>query len=188
MDACADLAQIDASSAFIGAPCATTHGSFGAYAKNGPASLRKAISDLTANINRQKFDLGGPTFPKGTKRAVDCGDLPWSKTDFSENRRTIRDAVSTVVRQGVVPIVIGGDDYVPIPMIEAMGDTGETYTILQIDAHIDWRENHARSSARLCNSAPNPVHLLNLETAGLGGIQYALFGGEAHGLRLEVRT
>lgn len=173
LDACEDLAQIDASSAFIGAPCATPYGSVGAYAKNGPASLRKAISALTANIDRHNFDLGGPTFPKGTERAVDCGDLPWSETDFSENRQTIRDAVSTVVRRGVVPIVIGGDDSVPIPMIEAMGDTGETYTILQIDAHIDWRESHMGETHGLSSTmrrASEMAHIEKIIQVGARGI------------------
>jgi agmatinase len=27
-------------------------------------------------------------------------------------------------------------------MLDAMADTGNSYTILQIDAHIDWREIH----------------------------------------------
>ena len=75
LDACDDLDRIDASSAFIGAPCATPYKSVGAYAQNGPASLRKAIGSLTANIDRHNFDLGGPIFPKGAKRAVDCGNL-----------------------------------------------------------------------------------------------------------------
>ena len=142
LESCEDLTQIDASSAFIGAPCATPYGSVGPYARNGPASLRKAIASLTANIDRHNFDLGGPTFPKGSKRAVDCGDLTWSNSDFAGNRKTIRDAVSNVVGCNVVPIVIGGDDSIPIPMLDALADTGKPYTILQIDAHIDWRESH----------------------------------------------
>lgn len=142
LEECLNLETIDASSAFIGAPCATPYGSVGAYAQNGPASLRQAISSLTANIDRHNFDLGGPTFPEYTKRAVDCGDLAWSDTDFAANRASIRHAVSTIAGRGVVPILIGGDDSVPIPMIEAMGDTGKSFTILQIDAHIDWRDEH----------------------------------------------
>ena len=35
LEACDDLTEIDASSAFIGAPCATPYGSVGAYAQNG---------------------------------------------------------------------------------------------------------------------------------------------------------
>ena len=173
LEACDDLQSIEASSAFIGAPCATPYGSVGAYARNGPASLRTAISALTANIDRHNFDLGGPTFPDGTKRAVDCGDLPWSETDFSENRQTIRRAVSTVVARGVVPIVIGGDDSIPIPMIDAMEDTGKTYTILQIDAHIDWRESHMGETHGLSSTmrrASEMDHIGKIIQVGARGI------------------
>lgn len=173
LEACTNLDTIDASSAFIGAPCATPYGSVGAYAQNGPDSLRKAISSLTANIDRHNFDLGGPTFPAGTKRAVDCGDLPWSDTDFAKNRDTIRAGVASVVRAGVVPILIGGDDSVPIPMIDAMGDTGKSYSILQIDAHIDWRESHMGESMGLSSTmrrASEMAHINKIIQVGARGI------------------
>lgn len=173
LEACTDLDTIDASSAFIGAPCATPYGSVGAYARNGPASLRKAISSLTSNIERHNFDLGGPTFPEGTRRAVDCGDLPWSDTDFAKNRDTIRSTVSKVVERGVVPILIGGDDSVPIPMIDAMGDTGKSYTILQIDAHIDWRESHMGETLGLSSTmrrASEMAHIEKIIQVGARGI------------------
>ena len=142
LESCSDLSTIEASSAFIGAPCATPYGSVGAYAQNGPNSLRQAIASLTANIDRHNFDLDGPLFPQGTRRAVDCGDLDWSDTDFAANRATIRNAISTVVGRGVIPVLVGGDDSIPIPMLDALGDTGEKYTVLQIDAHVDWRQEH----------------------------------------------
>ncbi|MGR3636739.1 MAG: arginase family protein [Shimia sp.] len=174
LEACDDFNTIDASSAFIGAPCATPYGSVGAYAQNGPASLRKAIASLTANIDRHNFDLGGPTFPESTKRAVDCGDLPWSATDFAANRATIRDAITKVVSRGVVPILIGGDDSVPIPMIDALGDTGKTYTILQIDAHIDWRDNHMgethglSSTMRRASEMDHIEKIIQVSARGIG--------------------
>ncbi len=171
--ACEDLTHIDGSSAFIGAPCATPYGSVGAYARNGPASLRKSIGALTANIDRHNFDLGGPTFPPGTKRAVDCGDLPWSETDFAANRLRIREAVAAAVRQGVVPIVVGGDDSVPIPMIAALADTGKSYTILQIDAHIDWRDSHMGETQGLSSTmrrASEMKHISKIIQVGARGI------------------
>ncbi|MEM8951762.1 MAG: arginase family protein, partial [Pseudomonadota bacterium] len=173
LEACTDLEAIDASSAFIGAPCATPYGSVGAYARNGPASLRQAIGSLTANIDRHNFDLGGQTFPQGTKRAVDCGDLPWSDTDFAFNRATIRQAISSVARRGVVPILIGGDDSVPIPMLDALSDTGKTYTILQIDAHIDWRDSHMGETLGLSSTmrrASEMDHIEKIIQVGARGI------------------
>ena len=38
-----------------------------------------------------------------------------------------------------VPVVLGGDDSIPIPMLQAFEGRGK-YTIVQIDAHIDWRD------------------------------------------------
>ncbi len=173
LDACTDFDTMNASSAFIGAPCATPYGSVGAYAQNGPASLRKAISSLTANIDRHNFDLGGATFPEGTKRAVDCGDLPWSETDFAKNRDTIRTAITKTVSRGVVPILIGGDDSVPIPMIDALSDTGKSYTILQIDAHIDWRDSHMGETHGLSSTmrrASEMSHIEKIIQVGARGI------------------
>ncbi|MEP3196250.1 MAG: arginase family protein [Lentilitoribacter sp.] len=163
LDKCEDLAHIDASCAFIGAPCATPYGSVGAYAQNGPSSLRKAIASLTANIDRHNFDLGGPTFPSGTKRGVDCGDLPWSETDFASNRQVIRESISKIIARGVVPILIGGDDSVPIPMIDALADTGESYTILQIDAHIDWRDSHMGETHGLSSTMRRASEMKHIE-------------------------
>ncbi len=173
LERCDNLELIDASSAFIGAPCATPYGSVGAYAKNGPESLRQAISALTANLERHNFDLGGPTFPADAKRAVDCGDLPWSESDFASNRATIRKAVSAVVRRDVVPIVIGGDDSIPIPMLDAMHDTGERYTVLQIDAHIDWRDEHMNEKLGLSSTmrrASEMDHIEKIIQVGARGI------------------
>lgn len=173
LEPCEDLSKIDASAAFVGAPCATPYGSVGAYAQNGPASLRKAVASLTANINRHNFDLDGPLFPEGTKPAVDCGDLEWSDTDFAANRASIRNAVSTIAQRGVVPVVIGGDDSIPIPMLDAMGDTGEKYTILQIDAHIDWRQEHMGEDMGLSSTmrrASEMDHIEKIIQVGARGI------------------
>ncbi|MFY9238401.1 MAG: arginase family protein [Roseovarius sp.] len=131
-----------ASSAFLGVPGATCYGDMPAFARNAPAAMRRVIGVDASLIDRYNFDIGGPLFPEGSNPAVDCGDLPFDASDFAANRATIRRAVAQIVAAGAVPIVMGGDDSVPIPMLDALGDTGETYTLLQIDAHIDWRNEH----------------------------------------------
>ena len=178
LDACSDIEKIEASSAFIGVPCATPYVSAGPYAKNGPDSIRKAAS-LTANTDRYNFDLGGQLFPEGSLRAVDCGDLPWHETDFSSNRETIRKTVSTVVGRGAIPILIGGDDSVPIPMLDALGDTNERYTVLQIDAHIDWRDEYLGERFGLSSNmrrASEMDHVENIIQVGARGIGSAYPG------------
>lgn len=142
LNKCDDLKGLSAPVAIIGAPGATPYGSVGAYCRNAPDALRQATGALTSNIDRHNFDLGGKTFPNPDLRPVDCGNLPFNDSDFTANRAAIRDAIETILSKGSVPVLIGGDDSVPIPMLEALGSTGERYTILQLDAHIDWRKDH----------------------------------------------
>ena len=170
---CKDLEKIDASSAFIGAPCATPYKAVGPYAKNGPSSIRNAVASINANIDRHNFDIDGPIFPEGTKRAVDCGDIPWDKNNFEKNRLIIKNTVSKIIKNGVVPILVGGDDSVPIPMIEAMGSGGDNFTILQIAAHIDWREIHMNERYGLSSTmrrASEMKHIKKIIQVGARGI------------------
>ncbi|WP_299355101.1 arginase family protein [uncultured Shimia sp.] len=142
LEKCENLEALSAPVALISALGATPYGSVGAYCRNAPDALRKATGALASNIDRHNFDLGGPTFPTQVTRAVDCGNLPFDDQDFAINRDTIHNAISTILTKSAVPVLIGGDDSVPIPMLEALGTTGDHYTVLQLDAHIDWRQEH----------------------------------------------
>jgi len=136
---CTDLARLDLPVALIGAPCATPYRSVGPYCAEAPRAIRAAMSHYGANLHHIDFDLGAPIFPGGKALAADCGDLSWSADDAAGNRARIKEAVTTILDKGSVPIVVGGDDSVPIPMFEAFAGRG-SYAIVQIDAHIDWRD------------------------------------------------
>jgi agmatinase len=136
-----DLGALQAQIAILGVPCATPYPSVGPYCAGAPKAIRAAIAGYASNIRHVDFDLGGPIFPDAVT-AVDGGDLACTEADPAANRVAIRDAVATVVARGAVPIVIGGDDSVPIPVFEAFHGRGP-FTIVQIDAHIDWREEMA---------------------------------------------
>ncbi|MFZ1479604.1 MAG: arginase family protein [Paracoccaceae bacterium] len=136
---CRDLSRLPAKIALIGADGCTPYPSVGFYCAGGPAAVRAAGAAYAANLAHVNFDLGGPVFP-GAVDAVDAGDLPQDEQDPAGNRARIFGAVSQVLDRGGVPFLIGGDDSLPIPMLEAFGARGRTYTILQIDAHIDWRD------------------------------------------------
>jgi agmatinase len=136
-----DLKSLEARIAILGVPCATPYASVGAYCAGAPKAIREAIAGYANNLYHFDFDLGGPLLPVGAS-AVDAGDLPFSEQDAAANRKAIRQAVATMLERGAIPVVIGGDDSVPIPLFEAFHDRGP-YTIVQIDAHIDWRDEVA---------------------------------------------
>ncbi len=61
------------------------------------------------------------------------------RTDFAANRARIAETTATLLDRGARPLVLGGDDSVQIPLLQEFAARGEI-TILQIDAHIDWRD------------------------------------------------
>jgi agmatinase len=175
LEACTNLDRLTAPIALIGAPCATPYPSVGAYCRNAPDALRRATAAFTANLDRYDFDSEGPVFPQARPRAVDCGNLPFDEADASGNRDIIRTAVATILRRGAVPILLGGDDSVPIPMIDSIGQTagGKSYTILQIDAHIDWRDVHMGERMGLSSTmrrASEMAHIRQIIQVGARGI------------------
>src|SRR3954451_12826399 len=96
LPSCSDLSQLHAPIAILGAPGATPYASVGAYCRSGPAALRRAVAPLSANMERHDFDAAAPLFPAGAPKPADCGDIPFSATDFAANRRAIHDAVKAV--------------------------------------------------------------------------------------------
>lgn len=135
----ATFATAAGSAAILGAASATPYASVGAYCRNGPAAIRAGAAPYAVNLAHMDFDLGGSIFPAGEVTAVDCGDVDTDESDHEASRGRIRAAVGSLLDRGVVPLLLGGDDSTPIPMLEAYAGR-PPLTILQIDAHIDWRE------------------------------------------------
>ncbi len=107
------------------------------HAAEAPSAIRGALTWYSSNPNQFDFDTLKPVF--GGKRIVDCGDIGGSLANGAENRSKIAEATRQILSSGAAPFLIGGDDSTPISFIQAIAETGPV-TVLQIDAHIDWRE------------------------------------------------
>ncbi|HSF96102.1 MAG TPA: arginase family protein [Thermohalobaculum sp.] len=107
------------------------------HAAGAPAALRGALEWYDTRRDHIDMDRGAALMDG--VNAVDAGDVAVVPDgDGAANRAAIRDAVASVRAAGAVPILLGGDDSVPIPFYE--GFAGEEIWIVQIDAHIDWRD------------------------------------------------
>ncbi len=126
----------DAQLVVMGVPIATPYASVGAYCADGPDAIRNAVG-WPGMGDHYDFDLDG-TLLDGVI-ATDWGNLKVSQTDFASNRQLITEHVAKVLDGGAVPFVLGGDDSIPIPILAAYQNHGPV-TILQLDAHIDWRD------------------------------------------------
>lgn len=133
-----DLSDLSAKGVILGVPGVTPYTSIGNYCGEGPKAIRDAIAEDAANLGHVDFDGGSPLFP-GEPSVVDCGDLPFNEADFEANRACVRSAIGKILDAGAMPVVIGGDDSLPLPMLQSYAGRGQ-FTVLQIDAHIDWRD------------------------------------------------
>ncbi len=135
---CTDLGTLEAEVAVLGAPHGTPYEpGTPSHAANGAAAVRAALGWYSTNPEQFDFDSMGPLF--GGARVVDCGDVVGDLHDGAANRQHIEAAVRGIRARGAVPLLLGGDDSVPIPLFRAYSEA-RGLTIVQIDAHIDWRD------------------------------------------------
>lgn len=167
-----DLAAPGAGVAILGADGCTPY-PVGFYCAGGPAAIRAAGAAYAANLAHHNWDLDGPMLPEGTG-AVDCGDLPVSPDDAAGNRDRLRGAVAGLLAAGAVPVVLGGDDSLPIPVLQALSERGRPFHVLQIDAHIDWRDEVGgermglSSNMRRASEMPGCAGIVQVGARGIG--------------------
>jgi agmatinase len=105
-----------------------------------PNAVRRSSQRLARFRDHWDFDIGGPMLPAaGSPLIVDVGDVPGDATDGPGNAARTTAAIAAILERGAVPICIGGDDSVPIPILWAYAGRGPL-TVLHVDAHLDFRD------------------------------------------------
>lgn len=160
----------------FGVPCATPYTTVGPYCSDAPDAVRSAFG-WPGVLEHHDFDIGGPILghpaDAASGRAVDWGNLDWDPTDFAANRERVQSTVAAILDGGAVPIAIGGDDSIPIPIIAGFEDRGPL-TVLQLDAHIDWRDEVGgermglSSNMRRASEMRSVDHMVQVGARGIG--------------------
>ena len=146
------------------------------HAAWAPAALRRALTWYDTRREHLDMDHGGPLL--GAARVVDLGDVAVAADDDgARNRAAIAAAVHAVREKGAVPVLLGGDDSVPIPFVEAFA--GEDLWVVQVDAHLDWRHEvqgvtHGYSSTM--RRASEMAHVRGIVQIGARGVGSARAG------------
>ena len=107
---------------------------------NAPTAIRRESVRISDHLNRWDFDIGGTLFDGKDISVVDVGDIVSDAQDLGAHYPRAEAATRTLVANGVRPIVLGGDHGVPIPVMRGLEQLDRTITLVQIDAHIDWRD------------------------------------------------
>jgi agmatinase len=175
-----DLDGLDADVAIVGVP-------FGwPYPRPGPTvgcamaptAVRRRADRLARFRDHWDFDTDAPMLPADGPRTVDVGDVPGDATDGPGNAALTEAAIRQVLGRGTVPIAIGGDDSVVIPILRAFAGHGPL-TILHVDAHLDFRDEVSgvrdgySSPMRRASEMEHVAHIVQVGLRGVGSARRA---------------
>lgn len=125
--------------AIIGIPFGTPYPEVSQNPSAGaPGTIREESNRYPDDSVAWDFDLEGTLDKLAGGKIVDCGDLTGKQGDAAFNRETARKTIKKLLEAGSTPVVLGGDDSIPIPVLAAYHDQ-EPFLVVQMDAHIDWR-------------------------------------------------
>jgi agmatinase len=138
---CEDLETLKADLAIIGVPFGIPQDLNAArfLSSTAPAAIRQQSVRYAGQFANVDFDFGDDLLAGKLVSIVDCGDVAMAPGDHAANNAATTAAIRAILDRGAVPIVLGGDDAIPIPVLRAYADRGPL-CVVQLDAHIDWRD------------------------------------------------
>ncbi|WP_158617347.1 arginase family protein [Falsigemmobacter faecalis] len=128
--------------AFLGVPFGPAYEAWEYGAAAGAADAVRRTSHERAYarfLHHWNFDIGEPQFEDGRPNVTDLGNIA---VNVRAPEQIVEDTIAVLkplVQAGVVPLVMGGMDSVP-PLLVAPFEGVEEINVLQIDAHIDFRD------------------------------------------------
>jgi len=109
---------------------------------------------------------------------IDCGDVPMIPANAERCRNNIEDYVGRVLKAGAMPICIGGDHSLPIPIGQALSNhlgPDKKFGYIHFDAHIDCQPDvdgekftnwsHMARMVELPNADPNNMAVVGVRGA-----------------------
>jgi agmatinase len=184
-----DLDNLDAHFVIIGMPYGDAYSfdEISGEQSKAPAAVRAVSDRLTQNLDRYDFDIGGTLFDGKPVKVVDVGDVWGDRTDLAGHYRRAEEAIRKILKAGAVPITIGGDHGIPIPIFRALDEQGPI-TLIHVDAHLDWRDTFCEKIEGLSSPirrASEMAHIRDIFQLGIRGqgsarpeeVEFALSSG-----------
>jgi len=126
---------------FLGVPYSVPYNGLGPElpSAKAPAAIREASCAFQPYYRNYDVDFDGDLFAGRDLVLADAGDVALIPGDPIGNLERTRAAVRAVLDRGAVPLVLGGDHAVTVPILRAY-DRFRGLCVVQIDAHLDWRD------------------------------------------------
>jgi agmatinase len=118
---CTTLDQLDADVAIIGVPYGVPYGMQGSLQRSSTATqtVREQSMRFVRTLSHYDYDFEGEIFAGRQVHIVDCGDVAMEPGRYEENFQATTEVIRTILERGAVPIVLGGDHAIPIPVFHA---------------------------------------------------------------------
>ncbi|WP_026567641.1 agmatinase [Bacillus sp. UNC41MFS5] len=138
---CSDMNQLDADVAVIGVP--NDMGTqWKSGARMGPRGIREGSTLYSFGLNGA-YDIEKDITYLGPRwKVVDCGDVDMVHGDMMQCHENTEEAIIKIVSKGAMPVVLGGDHSITIPVGKALEELGP-FHVIQIDAHLDWADHRS---------------------------------------------
>ncbi len=109
--------------------------SFRSGARFGPQAIRQASQGLETYSPDLDHDLEDIEFQ-------DIGDLELPSEDIDHALNIIRQQASTILDQKKIPLALGGEHTITLPIITELTSRHPSLKVIQLDAHLDLRDRY----------------------------------------------
>ena len=166
--------NLDADAVIFGAPFGKPYdpAEFPNDQSTAPSAVRAASERILLHGQPVDTDFHPPRC-FGDLRVVDGGDIALDQGNVTQHYNDIEAAVRFAAKRNIIPVSIGGDDGVTNPVIRGT-DAFNNVTLIQIDAHLDWRDERFgerdgfSSSMRRASELPHiqAIHQIGIRSVG----------------------
>ena len=140
-----DLENLDAQIAILGVPYGLPYypNELANDQSTAPDLLRQNAQDAAwdepRTTNHFDWDLGGSLLDNKNIKIIDLGNVTADFRNPREHYKRAEEVARKVFSSNTTLISIGGDHGIPIPIMRALPE-GNPVILIQIDAHMDWRD------------------------------------------------
>ncbi|WP_312353788.1 agmatinase [Aminipila sp.] len=170
---CIDLDDLgDADMAVLGVPYDLGVG-FLSGARLGPRRIREASTQYAKGPTGFYDFEADEQYLASPLKIVDCGDADILQGDLDYSFERIEYAVRKIIENGTIPIIMGGDHSITIPVGRALESVGDKVSIIQFDAHLDWTDHvgpQAFGNGSPMRRLSEMAHIDKMAQIGLRGI------------------
>ncbi|SFS54170.1 guanidinobutyrase [Sulfitobacter marinus] len=138
----------------------------------GPKQVRAESAML------RPYNLGTGAAPFDSLQVADIGDLAINTFSLSDSLSIIQDSYTEILRSDAMPLAIGGDHSITLPILRAMAKRHGPLALVHVDAHADVnddmfgeRETHGTVFRRAYEEGlinPHKTYQIGLRGTGYG--------------------